>query len=559
MTPNLPSPSPVAARWRLPAGAGVELVLVATLVGLGVYHWPGVTGASMPQDHLLDGMDAGEWADQAYAYASGRSADLDGHRMPTWTMLAGLARGFGVPEAGHLVNHLLQVALAPIVYGLGRAWGMGRGTSLMAGTLVAANAVLVLASRRFGVDPTVTTLVPLCLLAAHLVRLRWWLGLVAGAVAALATASHFTTLPYPVPAALTVLLVTRPGERLPAFTTFLAGLSLTWGAIFLVFPWIGVDTLLLSVAESASHEAAGVPGTPGWERLLTTAASAVRHDLPRALVDYGVRIHAQAPPAIVLLALAALGVSGVGLAARRASRRRPPPGRVPVEAGPAPWGGGIVLLVALAPVPVLLTMHAAPRYSDNLLPIAILLVVRGVAAGAALLGGALPRSWPRALSGRSDALLGALGCVWAAATTARGIPTASLEGALVEQEVGALLAKNAPTGSCVVSSMREAVSYADLRFIRLVCPASPTEPAFRSCLSGLAWQCPGQETLTWLVLERSPLDERTVARKAMDEWALREYPVAGEHRTRTLHISLVRLPFEVATPVTAPAAGAEPP
>ncbi|GDX82357.1 hypothetical protein LBMAG42_41680 [Deltaproteobacteria bacterium] len=548
MTPNRPNPTPAPRRLQLPRGAALELAAVVALVGLGLYHWPGLTGAPTPQDHLLDGMDAGEWADQARAYAGGRYAALDGHRMPTWTILAGLVGNIGVPEAGHLMNHLLQVALAPIVYGLGRAWGMGRGTSLLAGAVVAANAVLVLASRRYGVDPTVTTLVPLCLLAAHLVRLRWWLGPVAGGVAALATASHFTTLPYPVPAALTVLLVARPAERFPALLSFLAGLSLAWGAIFLVFPWIGVNTLLLSVAESASHEAAGVPGTPGWERILGAAVVAVRQDLPGAAAEYASRMHAVAPPALVTFLLAGLGATGVGLGAAHTGRRARRNRGVPEPTGPAPWAAGVVLLSALAPVPVLLAMHAAPRYSDNLLPIAILLVVRGVAAAATLIDGALPRSWPRALAGRSDAILGVISSFWAVAATAPGIPTASLEGAVVDQEVGALLAEHAPPGSCVVSPMRDAVAYTDLRFVRLACPASPTEPAFRACLSGLAWQCPDQTTLTWLVLERTPLDERTVAKKAMDEWARRSYPVLGEHRTRTTHVSLIELPFEVEAP-----------
>lgn len=559
MTPHgLPNPSAKAPELpsRLSRGAALDLALLMALVGLGLYHWPGATGMPSPQDLLLDGMDAGEWADQARAYASGRYESLDGHRMPTWTILSGLVAGADIPEAGHLVNHLLQVALAPVIYGLGRAWGLGRGTSLLAGALVAANAVLVLASRRYGVDPTVTTLIPLCLLAAHLVRARWWLGLVAGAVTALATASHFTTLPYPFPAMLTVLLVARPGERLPATLSFLAGLSLTWGAIFLVFPWIGVDILLLSVAESASHEAAGVPGTPGWERLLGAALSAVRHDLPGAAVDYASRLHAAAPPAALTFLLATLGAVGLGLGGPPRRRR----GVLP-PASPAPWAGGVVLLAALAPVPVLLAMHAAPRYSDNLLPIAIILVVRGLASGAALLDGALPRAWPRALAGRSDAILGAIGCIWAVAATARGIPTANLEDALVDQAVGTFLTEHAAPESCVVSPMRDAVAYTDLRFVRIACPASPTEPSFRACLSGLAWQCPDHDTLTWLVLERTPLDERSPAKKAMDEWAIRSFPRLGEYRTRTVHVSLVELPFEAVSPVSAPApaAGAEPP
>ncbi|MSQ01145.1 MAG: glycosyltransferase family 2 protein [Myxococcales bacterium] len=535
-----------SAWWR-------EAALVAVLVALGLYHWlpDGLPGWLTPQDQLIDGLDAGEWADQARAYNAGQYGALDGHRMPTWTFLSGLLAGLGVPVAGHVVNHLLQVALGPVIYGLGRAWGMGRGASLFAGALVASNAVLVLASRRFGVDPTLTTLLPLCLLAAHTVRVRWWLGGVAGSAAAFCAASHFTTLAYPVPVALSVLILAASGERLRAGFAFGLGSALTWVALFQVFPWIGMNQLLQGVAESASHEAAGVPGMPDWGTLIARALQAARTELGGALVSYVGRIHAGGAPALLVAALVVLGVSGVGLEDRQ-------PG-APAQARRPGWLGGGVLLLALGPLPVLLSMRAADRYTDNGLPIATLLAVRGVA----VLLAALPRSW----RGVGDGVVGALLAIWAAFPTLRGIPPSGLETALIERDVGALLSKFVPPGGCVVSPMREAVAYADVTFVRTGCPDAPTEGAFRSCLASLRWQCPGQETLYWVVFERTPLDERHAALKAMDAWAVEGYPVVaraavrdawsdqmdawavegypvvGNYRSHAIHVWVVKLPL----------------
>ncbi len=521
-------PGPTLTRGAPRPALWADALLVTLLVALGLTQWlpDGLPGWLTPQDQLIDGLDAGEWADQARAYNAGRLGDLDGHRMPTWTLLSGLLAGLGVPVAGHMVNHLLQVVLAPVVYGLGRAWGMGRDASMVAGALVAANAILILASRRFGVDPTVTTMLPLCLLAAHAVRLRWWLSALAGAAAALCAASHFTTLAYPVPAALSVLIVAARGDRLRALAGFVVGLALTWAALFQVFPWIGVSQLLAGVAESASHEAAGVPGMPDWQSLLSRALQAARTQLGGSLVVYVGRFHASAPPALLIAALLVLGVSGVGL--DRGGPRR-------AGAGTPAWLGGVVLLMALAPLPVLLSMRAAHRYTDNALPIAILLAARGVAVILA----ALPTRWGQVPA----AALATMLTLWAVRPAAGGIPPSGLETALIERDVGALLSEHVPTGGCVVSPMREAVAYADVTFVRIGCPDAPTESAFRSCLASLRWQCAGQDTLHWVVFEQTPLDERHAALKAMDEWAVAGFPVVAEYRTHAIQVSVVELPL----------------
>ena len=516
---------------------GADLLIVAGLLVVGVFQWQGgEAGWPTLQDQLLDGMDAGEWADQMRAWTQGRPDDLDGHRMPTWTLLVGLLAPLNVGLAGHLVNHLLQLALGPIVYGLGRVTGMGRGSAAVAGAWVAANAVLVLASRRFGVDPTIATFIPLALLAAHLTRWRWWLAPLAGAVSALTAAAHFTTLPIPIPAFALAILVAKPGERAMAGIGFLAGLALTWGMIFQAFPWIGWETLVASVGESASHPAAGGAGAPGWERMLSSGWLSARTHLGGALSDYAGRMHAFGIPLLAAVGLAVLGAAGVGLggqarpaAARRGARVLESPGATPG------WGGGLGLALALAPVPVLLAMQAAPRYSDNLLPLAILLVVRGLAV---CVGFAERWGGPRC-----DAVFGVLGGIWAVSGTATGVPAAPMSSALLDREVGAMLAANAPPGSCVVSSLRDAVAYAGLRFVRIGCPTSTTQDSFRDCLSTLQRQCRDQDSVGWIIVERTPLDERSAARRAMDDWAKAEFGVIAEALTPTETVSLVRLPF----------------
>lgn len=517
-----------------PAPAVTEALIVTGLVAVGLYQWQGgEPGWPTLQDHLLDGMDAGEWADQMRAWVQGRTDDLDGHRMPTWTLLVGLFGSMNIALAGHLANHLLQLALGPIVYGLGRVTGMGRGSAAVAGAWVAANAVLVLASRRFGVDPTLATFVPLALLAAHLPRWRWWLAPLAGAVSALTAAAHFTTLPVPLPAFAIAVFVARPGERAMVALGFLAGLALTWGTIFQVFPWIGWETLVASVGESASHQAAGGAGAPGWERMLSSGWLAARTHLGGALGDYVGRMHALGVPVVAAAVLAVLGVGGVGLGGAAPPKRRRGPPEPP--ALPAGWMGGVGLALALAPVPVLLAMHAAPRYSDNLLPLAILLVVRGVAVGVVY-----AERWG---GPRCDAVFGVVGVIWALSGTATGVPAAPLSSALLDRDVGTMLAANAPPGSCVVSSMRDAVAYAGLRFVRIGCPIATTEASFRDCLSTLQRQCRDQDAVGWVIVERFPLDERSVSRRAMDDWAKAEFGVIGETRTATETVSFVRLPF----------------
>ncbi len=511
---------------RQPYGPLVDLTLVGLLLLVGLYHWPHVAseGApwwATPQDLLLDGYDAGEWADQHRAWRDGRLGDLDGHRMPTWTLLAGPVASVSVPLAGHLVNHLLQLALAPIVYGLGRALGMGRGTSAFAGVIVATNATLVLASRRFGVDPTITTLVPLALLACHLVRVRWWLGLLAGAVGALATASHFTTLPYPAPLALSVVLLARPGERVPSLIAFCSGFLLAWGVVFDLFPWIGVETLLKSVGESASNQVAGTPGARGWESAVARVSGILANDLEGAFNTYGTRMHTAAPPAVLLVPLAMLGVAGVGLDTAGPKARTPG------------WIGGLLLALSLAPAVALVAMQAPSRYSDNLLPLATLLAARGLASLLVPL-----RHTPR-----PDLAAGALASVLALRATAGGFSSGNLQLARFNRDVGALLEAQVAPRTCVVSPLRDAVAYTDLHPIRIDCPVAATEASFRACLSGLRRQCFASRSLVWVVNEQVPVDTRSAPLKAMDAWALANWGSVGELRTPGASVWLVQVPL----------------
>ena len=504
---------------RPPLAALADLTLVALLVLVGLYHWPHEAPDGAPwwgtaQDLLLDGYDAGEWADQHRAWRDCRLGDLDGHRMPTWTLLAGPLASLSLPLAGHLVNHLLQLALAPIVYGLGRTLGMGRGTSALAGVLVATNATLVVASRRFGVDPTITTIVPLALLACHLVRVRWWLGLVAGSIGALATASHFTTLPYPVPFALCAVVLARPGERLPALIAYSSGLLLTWGFVFDTFPWIGVETLLKSVGESASNQVAGTPGARGWENAVARLSGILANDLDGAFTAYAARVH-PILPAVVLLPLTMLGVAGVGLGTSRT---------------PA-WAGGVLLALTLVPTATLVAMHAPSRYSDNLLPLTTLLALRGLASLLVPLRHAL-----------ADVGVGVVGSAWALHATSGGFSSGNLDVAVLNRDVGELLQTHAP-GACVVSPLRDAVAYTDLHPIRIDCPVAATEASFRACLSGLRRQCSARPTILWVVHEQVPLDTRSAPLKAMDAWALEHWESVGTLQTPGSRVWLVPVPL----------------
>lgn len=539
---------------------GLDLAACVALLFLGLHLWPhGAMGqAELPdgapawatlQDYLFDGLDAGEWADQTTAYFAGRFDQLDGHRMPTWTLLAGFASSLGPALAGHLVNHLTQLVLPLVVYGLARASSVPASLSFAAGATVASNTVLIVSSRRFGVDPTIYLMLPLAMWACHLVRIRWWLAPIAGVIGGLATIAHFTTLPFAVPLTLAALVLARRGERLNALGGYLVALIGTLWAVFQVFPWLGFRLLIQSVGESASLQAPGVVAAPAWGDVFAKAADNAVHAVPTGLLSFAGKLNAPLLPDAVGAVLVVVGALGVGLE----SARGEPGGRsrwasaVPIRL--RRWwrhrGGGIAagfpILLGLSPVPVLLMMKAAPRYAETLLPLAVVLLLRGVASVFATVdAGALDR-WRKWPAGR---LTDVAGLAWAGglvASVSGGVPTLILTDRLVERDLGLAMQANFPASSCVSAPIREAAAYAGFSYARSMCPTGTTEVEFSACIQAIRRSCAKGDTIAWMVVDGQVPDPRTAARKAMDAWVLSQFPLATELKRGALHVRIASI------------------
>lgn len=555
MRKTVPPPAQTVARPGL--GPLLDLTAVALLLGAGLWLWPhGTVGPQAPpegapvwatlQDYLLDGLDAGEWGDQTSAYFSGRYESLDGHRMPTWTIVAGLFAGMGVPLAGHFANHLLQLFLPVVVYALARVTSVGPGLALGAGLTVATNAVLVVSSRRFGVDPTIYFMLPAAMLGAHLVAFRWWMSPLSGAIAAAAAVSHFTTLPFAVPAALATLLWARPVERGRAAFGFATGFALCLYLIFRVFPWIGLKGLVNSVGESAALKAPGAVKEVPWGDIFQKALDNAFETVPAGLLDYTSRLNLPMVPASILLGLVLLGAVGWALPTQplepvsRRARRLSPPSPLQGwyrEHGPAITQGAPMLL-ALAPVPVLLLMSAPMRYAETLTPLATVLAFRGVAS-LIYVGTSVWNARVRRLpSGLLDGALG-LVCVGSmAGTVSQGISSQVMTDQLAEREMGLSLAQHFPAGTCVASPVREPPAYAGLTYARSMCPTSANEEAYRACLGSIRRGCPGELPLAWMVVSGLSYDSRSPARQGMDDWIAQQYPLVAEFQAGRVHVKI---------------------
>ena len=164
---------------------------------------------------LFPGPDAGHWAVDALRWMEG--AWLDRNRAPIYTTLLALSTPlFGdLVFAGHMVNHLLSLALALVAYALGRATS-GRAAAVGAAVMVACSPALLGAKGLFGVDPTQQlAIMLLALLTWWAASGRWWRLPAAGLAVGLAGAAHYLSMAFAVPAALLLVLSDPPAAPAP--------------------------------------------------------------------------------------------------------------------------------------------------------------------------------------------------------------------------------------------------------------------------------------------------------------------------------------------------------
>jgi len=413
---NAELPGPFDGRYPY-WGAAADLAAILCLIAIGLTVWPmgGVEGYPAwvnPKDPLLEGPDSGNWAENIQHWLSGNYGDLEPHRMPTYVLFSGLTFAWtqDIPLSGHLVNHLAHLATPLCVYGIGRLMG-SRVVGFGAGLLVALCPLLVEASERFGVDPTVAFMVPFSLFMALLAARWWWLGPLAGVVGGLAMTSHYTTLFHAIPPLIAILLYAKTWrDRLRSGAGYLVGVWVTWTLIFGTFVWGGSrvsteafhEALEKGTQEKASDGVSFVEVL--WSKftasdgLFSFWALHVEPAFHHTIQEMVEPLRSDLLPWSVAVLCVWIGFFGLGL------------GRIGDSKGwmswlrLLDWKGGVVLLIALGPLPFLIHFHHAEselplRYSYNFLPIVALVLVRGLVGPLLIVDRVVHRFQPKWKSG----------------------------------------------------------------------------------------------------------------------------------------------------------------
>jgi hypothetical protein len=531
--------SGVSPRTLLPDA----LALLALLV-LPVAAWAreGVSrSASQPwwqldTDPYLFGPDAGAWAQNALALHQGRLADLDPHRLPTWTLLTSWTMdltGWDVVFAGHLVNRAEHVLLGPVLYLLGRSLGLGP-LSFVAAALAVMQPALLAAACRFGIDPTVTFLVPLMLLTARWGGRVWWLAPIAGAIAGLTMVSHLTAIAFPA-CGLLLCLVSGKG----VLRRLLAG-ALYAGATWLIFQWVFSVFPMLPTTFFENAVAEGISPTGGSSQASQfasrEAAVAILQSnggkaLDGALVFITEHLRPVALPWALSVAFVWLGLLGPDALRKRSDGIRAGwRGRVPIVLRSGLEG--VAVGSAAAPLLAFFASNAPERYSDNLLPIGALIIVRGAAT--ALAGLAVLATWrlsPRLQRWAEPALFAVVALGWSVGEWREPHQRAPVKAAPEEKRallIGKAVAEHFPPGGSGASALREVLPYAHLRYCpKTVCPFGDTEPSYRQCIEILRKECPGEGDFPLVVTEGLTTEQRSERRARFEAWVgTRLRPVA---------------------------------
>lgn len=514
-----------------------DAAAVLLLLALPFQGWtragaePGARFGSFASDVYLSGPDAASWAQNAQAFADGRYGALDDHRMPTWTLLTGgLMRvaPLDVAAAGHLVNRGLHLGLALAVYALGRALGM-RGAALAAAAAVAFHPALLGAAAAFGVDPTVAFGVVLTLLSARAAG-RWWgLAPLAGAVGALTAASHLTAVAFWVTGAVMVAATGRGWRRVAAVVLYGVGFAATLRAVYLVFPLMPRE-MWADVFAEGIHTTAGntspAAAAASREAALATLRARAPEAAASAMDGVAAAFHLGMPRAAAwaVLALGVLGPRAVrgGAHVLGVPRWREQAARVVASAGE-----GLPLLLALAPLVALAAADAPTRYSQNLLPVAALLLARGGTTLCAAIGTlgrrfGVWRADARGVAGLAEAVLAFGVLARDQLDTGPRTPVHHADAADPAEQarrLGERLASRFPPGSGASAMVREPLAYAGLPYCpHTACPMADTEDAFAACLTILQTECPGAGEVAWLAIDGLPPGQETPARRAMSAW-----------------------------------------
>jgi len=527
----------------------LDFLCIAALIWAGVLHWPtgdvslSVAGPEPPawgtmRDALLDGPDAGEWARCMLAFHDGRFTELSTQRLPGWIVIVNAVMAFeeNVVRAGHLANHLLNLSVGLTIFAIGRLWG-NRWVGLGAGALAMLSGHALSVSLRFGVDAAVVAMVPLSMLGAVLAVRHWKLSVVSGVLAALVTATHFSTLPYVLPA-FAFILMAGGRHRWLAAAGYLLGFGTLLYVLSLVFPVSTLEGFLVSIANGISPGYQGHGRVSDWNTALGIMSDGMDTALERSVAQLLVQIRPGWLPWQAALILPWVGVLGVGL--KRTDK------------ADADWWDrtdlamGMGLLFCLAPLPVFAAAQAPLRYGDNLSPLGALLLVRGMAS---VLWMAMALLRVSKHTGVTQVVYAALGGAIFAGAIKDAKPARALLYPTLEEvgywQLGQALSSHFSPGSGVASPVREALVEGRLAYCpQRICPEQATEEAFWECLSVHAMECDGTEPVGYVVTTADLYDPNAVARRDMDAWVASRWEHVAEVKNPRFEAWIYQIPRE---------------
>ncbi len=417
------------------------------------------------------------------------------------------------------MNHLLHVALGPVVYLLGRRW-MGRGLAFGAALAAVCAPSAVFAAERYGVDPLVTLALPLALLAAEGAAARWWLAPLFGVVVGLCASTHLTTIGIGVPALLLTLFRGGPGARRWLGAVGLAaGTFLGVGLAFHGYPTLPWAVLTGSLAEGVAPTAStGISLGDPTARALAIVQAGGPAALERAVAFLASTTRPTWLPWAAVLWLPWLGILGWGHAApvdrAHTSLRRLRTFMEPLRG----LGAGVPLALALVPILAFAAADSPPRYTTNYLPLGLLLVFRGAAMVVRLVERPLERWLPTGARGGLGLVVGlaAVAGLWPGdrVLSPLRLPPGRLE--VADWRLGALIAAHFPPGGGASCLRREVVAYAS----RTYCPITPGYDFRRAAepvRTHLDAECPGDGPIPYVILS-GMADGATDQRRRMDAW-----------------------------------------
>lgn len=520
----------------------LDCLCLAAIVVAGVVHWPmgeltlPAQGPAQPawgtvRDALLDGPDAGEWARTMLAFYDGRFGELETHRLPTWVLIVNAVMLVEpeVTRAGHLANHLLNLALGVGVFFVGRFSGR-RWVGLGAAGLSMLSMHALSVSLRFGVDAAVLAAVPFAIVAAILATKRWWLGLLSGVVGTFVAVTHFSTLPYVLPGLALILMCGRGRERWLGALTHIVGVGAAFWLLTRVFPVSSLEAFQVAIANGIAPGYQGDGRVSSWASAMAVVESGLGTALNRCVAQLLVQVRPSWLSWQAALVVPWIGVLGLGLKRVRPEVLR---GFGPVRRvwAQTDIGLGLALMFCLAPLPVFAAAQAPLRYADNLSPVGAVLMMRGLVSGIWLVVEVARAMLPGAVRLRPW-LAGALGVfVFGQAVQDAGPSRRPLYPTVEELgywQLGEVLQTHFPSGSGVASPVREALIQGRLRYCpQRICPDEASEDAYWRCLSVMKKECAGDAPVGYIITDADLYDPNAIARRDMDEWVAQKWtPVA---------------------------------